>query len=87
MYQVFMIEEERLEVEVTVMRTCADPIDVSSFGDSWRQLISSGLTQIELQGMTKDGRKINGTFRIISRTSDGTICLKSHNDGFAEIGG
>ena len=77
MKRTFIIDGERVQVSIRRMQTRSELIDVTPFGSDWREIIDSGNSTIDLQGMTDDGKQIDGLFCILDRLEGGTLVLES----------
>ncbi len=78
--QIFIINGRRVSMKVKYSRMDSNLIEVTSFSNAWRQWISSGNKELEIQGMADNGQEISGVFKIISQLEDGTLQIESMTD-------
>ena len=80
MQQVFILNGERLEVEVEHMQVDASLADITPVGGRWAEYTATGHRRLELRGITSDGEEIDGIFRIVSQPEEGVLEIEPWSD-------
>ena len=75
MKHTFIVDDVPINLNPTFMRLENLLIDVTCLEDTWRQYISAGISFIELEGTTEDGKKIANKFQIINKVDDVFILI------------
>ena len=80
MLENFIIDGNKVEIDVLQKTFTAELLDVTSFSDKWKNYIHSGLQFLVMQIKHIDKDKSTKTFQIIGE-NEGTLILKSINNG------
>ena len=80
MLETFIIDGNKVAIEVSEKTLRAELIEVTSFSDNWKNYIHSGLRFLEIHVKRIDNDETTETFQIIGE-NEGTLVLKSIRNG------
>ena len=72
----FIIDGNKVEIEVSQKIFTADLLNVTAFSDRWEKHIHSGFRFLRIEGKQIGKKKIHATFQIIGN-NEGVLVLKS----------
>ncbi len=78
MYRTFVIDGERIKMEVIALSSTSRLLSVTPVGGAWVERVSTGQTTAYLMGLLPNGTVIDDTFVVIERQKDGTLVLASN---------
>jgi hypothetical protein len=76
MKQKFIIDNVPMAIDLISMHIENFVVDVTCLEDKWHQYISSGISVLELVGITDNGERIANTFQLVKKQEDAFV-LKS----------
>lgn len=76
MKRTFVIQGNKVEVDIRSFRGDSELIDVTTVGHGWRDWQDVGEKRVELRGTLPDGEEIEGVFRMVGHLDDGTPILQ-----------
>ncbi len=86
MIRTFIVNGQRMDLEVQYMRFEAKLEDVTPVGTFWREVVNAGDNKIELKGTDAAGRQVSGTFRIVSQPEGNVLEIEPWTD-YPTVGG
>lgn len=77
MRQAFVIDGQRIEIQVIRSRWTTELHEVASMGGAWMGRVPTGDARVHLTGLLADGSEIDREFAVLGKEEDGTIVLVS----------
>lgn len=73
----FIINNNRIVIDVIDMGFNAELCDITEIGKLWASYVHSGLRRVKIRGVTKDGEEIDDIFRYKGTFGQDILILES----------